>query len=99
MRKRAQTRRAARELILTLAQDPGVVMSESVIRSSPLLGAEDLPVLLATTPSFTTLHAMAERAGINRPCLASWFRPNRASRSMHRGSTVGSNSTMRRWTR
>lgn len=59
--------RMPRELILTLAQDSVVMVSEPVIRFSPLLGTEDLLSLLATAPSPETRRAVAERANIDAP--------------------------------
>jgi uncharacterized protein (DUF2336 family) len=59
--------RAPRELILTLTQDPAVMVSEPVIRFSPVLGTQDLLSLLAIAPSPATLRAVAERANIEEP--------------------------------
>ncbi len=51
---------APRELILALAHDPAVMVSEPVIRLSPLLTAQDLLTLLAPSRPPTTL-AVARR--------------------------------------
>lgn len=54
---------APREIILRLANDPAVPVSEPVIRLSPLLTTEDLLKLLAAAPNTAT--AIACRSGIN----------------------------------
>ncbi|MBV9249282.1 MAG: DUF2336 domain-containing protein [Acetobacteraceae bacterium] len=56
---------APRELILRLAQDAAVQVSEPVIRFSPLLTTADLLALLAKAPVPATLIAVAGRAGID----------------------------------
>lgn len=57
--------RAPRDLILTLAHDPAVMVNEPVIRFSPLLRTEDLLALLAAGPSAGTLRAVARRSDID----------------------------------
>ncbi len=54
---------APRELILRLAHDSAVPVSEPVIRLSPLLTTEDLLTLLLAAPRVAT--AVAGRAGLN----------------------------------
>ena len=54
-----------RALILALVQDAEIMVSEPVIRFSPLLCTEDLLSLLANAPSPGTLHAVACRAAID----------------------------------
>ncbi len=56
--------RAPRELILRLAHDSAIPVSEQVIRLSPLLGTDDLLALLAEAPTPATAAAVARR-----PCL------------------------------
>ena len=56
---------APHDLILTLAQDQAVMVSEPVIRFSPLLSPEDLLSLLAAAPSSATLRAVAGRANLD----------------------------------
>ena len=56
---------APRELILRLAQDSAVPVSEPVLRLSPLLGTEDLLALLADLPAPHTATAIARRPGLN----------------------------------
>jgi uncharacterized protein (DUF2336 family) len=56
---------APRELILRLARDMEVTVSDPVIRLSPLLTAEDLLTLLAATPSSTTALSVARRPDLN----------------------------------
>lgn len=55
---------APREVILRLAQDLSVMVSEPVIRLSPLLGTEDLLALLAGCPPPATILAVSRRQGI-----------------------------------
>jgi uncharacterized protein (DUF2336 family) len=55
---------APRELILRLAQDSAVPVSEPVIRLSPLLTPADLLALLAEPPSPATAAAVAGRPGL-----------------------------------
>ena len=55
---------APRELILRLAQDCAVPVSEPVLRLSPLLGTEDLLALLADAPSPATATAIARRPNL-----------------------------------
>ena len=55
---------APRELILRLAHDSALPVSEPVIRLSPLLSAEDLLALLAVAPSEGTAAAVASRPGL-----------------------------------
>ena len=56
---------APRELILRLAHDTAVPVSEPVIRLSPLLTTEDLLALLAAAPNRAAPTAVARRAGLN----------------------------------
>jgi uncharacterized protein (DUF2336 family) len=56
---------APRELILRLARDTAVTVSDPVIRLSPLLTAEDLLALLAAAPSPTTTLSVARRPDLN----------------------------------
>ncbi|HET9019567.1 MAG TPA: DUF2336 domain-containing protein [Acetobacteraceae bacterium] len=56
---------APRELILRLARDTAVPVSEPVIRLSPLLGPDDLLALLAEPPSPGTAMAIARRPGLH----------------------------------
>jgi uncharacterized protein (DUF2336 family) len=56
---------APRELILRLARDTAVTVSDPVIRLSPLLTAEDLLALLAAAPSSTTALSVARRPDLN----------------------------------
>lgn len=56
---------APRAVILRLAQDPSVMVSEPVIRLSPLLGTEDLLALLAGSPPPDTILAVCRRQGID----------------------------------
>lgn len=58
---------APRELILRLAWDSAVPVSEPVIRLSPLLTAEDLIALLSGAPSSATATAVARRPGLTAP--------------------------------
>jgi uncharacterized protein (DUF2336 family) len=55
---------APRELILRLARDSAMPVSEPVIRLSPLLSAEDLLALLAEPPAIFTAEAVASRPGL-----------------------------------
>lgn len=55
---------APRALILQLAQDQAVMVSEPVIRLSPLLTTEDLLALLAGAPPRATLLAVSRRCGL-----------------------------------
>jgi uncharacterized protein (DUF2336 family) len=55
---------APRELILRLAHDSALPVSEPVIRLSPLLSAEDLLALLAEPPSLGVAAAVASRPGL-----------------------------------
>ena len=56
---------APRELILRLAYDSAVPVSEPVTRLSPLLTTEDLLALLAAAPTRATATAVAARTGLN----------------------------------
>ncbi len=56
---------APRDLILRLAHDSAVPVSEPVIRLSPLLTTEDLLTLLLDAPHAATASAVAGRAGLN----------------------------------
>ena len=56
---------APRELILRLARDTAVTVSDPVIRLSPLLTAEDLLALLAAAPSPATAQSVARRPDLN----------------------------------
>ncbi len=58
---------APRELILRLAQDSAVPVSEPVIRLSPLLSTEDLLTLLADAPDTGRARAVARRPGLQEP--------------------------------
>jgi uncharacterized protein (DUF2336 family) len=53
-----------RDIILRLAHDPAVMVSEPVILFSPMLTQEDLVALIASTPPSTTLTAVARRPKI-----------------------------------
>ena len=53
-----------RELILRLAQDSEISVSEPVIRLSPLLTAADLLALLSSPPHAATAEAVARRPGL-----------------------------------
>jgi uncharacterized protein (DUF2336 family) len=55
---------APRELILRLARDSALPVSEPVIRLSPLLTDEDLLALLAEAPKPEVVAAMARRSGL-----------------------------------
>ncbi|HET8995685.1 MAG TPA: DUF2336 domain-containing protein [Acetobacteraceae bacterium] len=55
---------APRSVILQLAQDASVMVSEPVIRLSPLLGTEDLLALLSGAPPPAMLLAVSRRQGI-----------------------------------
>jgi len=54
-----------RELILRLARDAAVPVSDPVIRLSPLLTPEDLLALIATPASPSTAVSVAGRSGLN----------------------------------
>jgi uncharacterized protein (DUF2336 family) len=56
---------APHELILRLANDSAVPVSEPVTRLSPLLTTEDLLALLAANPNRATAAAVAAREGLN----------------------------------
>ena len=56
---------APRDLILRLAHDSAVPVSEPVIRLSPLLTTEDLLALLGAAPHAATAAAVAARTGLN----------------------------------
>ncbi len=56
---------APREIILRLANDRAVPVSEPVIRLSPLLTTEDLLKLLAAAPNTAAATAVACRSGVN----------------------------------
>lgn len=56
---------APRELILRLAHDSAVPVSEPVIRLSPMLGTADLLALLADAPTPATATAVARRPGLH----------------------------------
>ena len=58
---------APRALVLRLACDAAVMVSEPVIRFSPLLTTEDLLALIAAAPNPATVVAVAGRAGITGP--------------------------------
>ena len=68
---------APRALILRLAHDSAVPVSEPVIRLSPLLDAADLLALLASPPHEETATAVARRAGL--PEAVTLTRPWRRS--------------------
>lgn len=53
-----------REIVLRLAHDPEVMVSDPVIRFSPMLTTEDLIMLIASAPGPGTVAAVAQRAGI-----------------------------------
>nr|WP_294518900.1 DUF2336 domain-containing protein [uncultured Rhodopila sp.] len=53
-----------RDIILHLARDPSVMVSEPVILFSPMLTAEDLVALIASRPPSATLTAVARRPRI-----------------------------------
>jgi uncharacterized protein (DUF2336 family) len=54
-----------RDIILRLAHDPAVMVSEPVILFSPMLTQEDLVALIASGPPSTTLTAVARRPKIS----------------------------------
>ena len=54
-----------RELVLRLARDTAVPVSDPVIRLSPLLTPEDLLALIAEPPSPATAVSVANRPGLN----------------------------------
>jgi uncharacterized protein (DUF2336 family) len=54
-----------RDIILHLARDPSVMVSEPVILFSPMLTAEDLVALIASGPPSATLTAVARRPRID----------------------------------
>ena len=54
-----------REIILGLAHDPAVMVSEPVILFSPMLTSEDLVSLIASGPPATTVNAVARRSMID----------------------------------
>nr|WP_294557456.1 DUF2336 domain-containing protein [uncultured Rhodopila sp.] len=54
-----------RDIILHLARDPSVMVSEPVILFSPMLTAEDLVALIASRPPSVTLTAVARRPRID----------------------------------
>jgi uncharacterized protein (DUF2336 family) len=54
-----------RDIILHLARDPSVMVSEPVILFSPMLTAEDLVALIASKPPSATLTAVARRPRID----------------------------------
>lgn len=54
-----------RDIILHLARDPSVMVSEPVILFSPMLTAEDLVTLIAARPPSATLTAVARRPRID----------------------------------
>ncbi len=56
---------APRDLILRLAYDSEIPVSEPVTRLSPLLTTEDLLTLLAAAPTLATATAVASRTGLN----------------------------------
>jgi uncharacterized protein (DUF2336 family) len=56
-----------REIILRLARDPSVMVSEPVILFSPMLTTEDLVALIASGPPSSTLSAVARRPEIGTP--------------------------------
>jgi uncharacterized protein (DUF2336 family) len=56
---------APRDLILRLAYDSEIPVSEPVTRLSPLLTTEDLLTLLAAAPNRATATAVASRTGLN----------------------------------
>jgi hypothetical protein len=53
-----------REIVLRLAHDPAVMVSEPVIRFSPMLTQEDLVALIASGPPPSTVVSVARRPGI-----------------------------------
>src|SRR3954453_8347683 len=53
-----------RDIILRLAHDPAVMVSEPVILFSPILTQEDLVALITSAPPSTTLTAVARRPKI-----------------------------------
>jgi uncharacterized protein (DUF2336 family) len=55
---------APRDVILKLAQDPAIVVSDPIVRFSPLLTDADLLGLLATPPNDKTAVAVATRVGL-----------------------------------
>ena len=56
---------APRDVLVKLARDPAVVVSDLVVRFSPLLTDADLLELLATPPHPATAVAVASRAGLS----------------------------------
>jgi uncharacterized protein (DUF2336 family) len=56
---------APREVILRLAHDAEISVSEPVIRLSPLLATEDLIALVVTAPAAGTVLAVARRASLD----------------------------------
>jgi uncharacterized protein (DUF2336 family) len=54
-----------RSIILRLAHDPSVMVSEPVILFSPMLMPEDLVALITSGPPSSTLQAVARRPGID----------------------------------
>ena len=54
-----------REIILRLAHDPAVMVSEPVILFSPMLTPEDLVSLIAAGPPASTINSIARRPEIN----------------------------------
>lgn len=54
-----------RDIILRLAHDPDVMVSEPVIRCSPMLTQEDLVTLIASRPPSSTIVAVASRPRID----------------------------------
>jgi uncharacterized protein (DUF2336 family) len=56
-----------RQIILRLAEDPDIMVSEPVILFSPMLTPEDLVALIASRPPPSTVHAVARRPRITDP--------------------------------
>ncbi len=56
---------APRDLLLKMTRDPAAVVSDTVVRFSPLLTDADLLDLLATPPHPATAVAVASRAGLS----------------------------------
>src|SRR5262249_10563443 len=56
---------APRDLILKMAHDPSVMVSESVILFSPVLTSQDLIGLIVSAPTEDTVTTVARRPGID----------------------------------
>ena len=61
---------APRDVILKLAHDPAISVSDPIVRFSPLLTDADLLELLATPPHPTAAVAVASRAGLSEAVAA-----------------------------